>query len=128
MVLRPVGKVSYNVMEEQARPGGITMLLAVHFLVVAVFVLLGVVFLNGKGLFLIAGYNTASKAEKETIDETKLCRYTGKLMFVLAGCFLVIAASDFTGRLWLMWVGLALFLIAVIGGVIWMNTGNRLKK
>jgi hypothetical protein len=104
------------------------MLLAVHLTVVAVFLVLGIVFLKGKGSFLIAGYNTASKAEKENIDEKKLCSYTGKLMLVLAGCFLVIAASDLTGKLWLLWIGLALFLVAAIGGVIFINTGNRLKK
>jgi hypothetical protein len=104
------------------------MLLAVHLVVVAVFVILGIVFLNGKGSFLIAGYNTASKAEKQKIDEKKLCNYTGKLMFVLAGCFLIIAASDVFGKIWLLWVGLVLFFVAAIGGVIFMNTGNRLKK
>jgi hypothetical protein len=104
------------------------MLLVVHLVIVAVFVLLGILFLNGKGSFLIAGYNTASKTQKEKIDETKLCNYTGKLMLVLAGCFLIIAASDIFGKMWLLWTGLALFLITAIGGVIFMNTGNRLKK
>ena len=56
--------------------------------------MLGILFLNGKGSFLIAGYNTASKAEKETIDERKLCNYVGKLMFLIAGCFLILMASD----------------------------------
>ena len=40
------------------------MLLAIHLVMIMVFVILGVIFLNGKGAFLIAGYNTASKAEK----------------------------------------------------------------
>jgi hypothetical protein len=52
----------------------------------------------------------------------------GKLMFALAGCFLVIAASDIFDRAWLLWTGLVLFLVAVVGGVVFMNTGNRLKK
>jgi hypothetical protein len=104
------------------------MLLAVHLIVMAIFVLLGILFLNGKGSFLIAGYNTASPAEKEKIDEKKLCNYTGKLMFALAGCFLIIAASDLFDQIWLLWVGLALFFAVAIGGGIFMNTGNRLKK
>jgi hypothetical protein len=104
------------------------MLLAVHLVIVAVFVILGIVFLNGKGSFLIAGYNTAAKAQKEKIDEKKLCNYTGKLMFVLAGCFLIIAASDIFGEMRLLWTGLVLFLAAAIGGVVFMNTGNRLQK
>jgi preprotein translocase subunit SecG len=112
----------------KARVGGITMLLVVHLVVVVIFVILGIVFLNGKGSFLIAGYNTASKAKKEKIDEKKLCNYTGKLMFVLAGCFLIIAASDIFCKMWLLWTGLVLFLAAAIGGIVFMNTGNRLKR
>lgn len=43
------------------------MLLAIHLVMIMVFVILGVIFLNGKGAFLIAGYNTASKAEKKKL-------------------------------------------------------------
>ena len=44
------------------------MLLTIHLLIVALFVVLGLVFRKGKGAFLIAGYNTASKAKKDGID------------------------------------------------------------
>ena len=44
------------------------MLLAIHLVMIMVFVILGVIFLNGKGAFLIAGYNTTSKAEKQKTD------------------------------------------------------------
>lgn len=91
-------------------------------------IILGVVFLKGKGSFLISGYNTASRAAKEKIDEKKLCRAVGKLMFVIAGCFLIIMASDIFSRMWLLWLGLTLFFATCIGGVIYLNTGNRLKK
>jgi drug/metabolite transporter (DMT)-like permease len=89
---------------------------------------LGIVLLSGKGSFLIAGYNTASKAEKEKIDEKKLCHYTGRLMFVLAGCLLIAGASEIFGKMWLLWTGYVLFFVAVVGGVIFLNTGNHLKK
>lgn len=103
-------------------------MLLIHGFLILLFLVLGIVFLNGKGSFLIAGYNTASKAEKEKIDEKKLCRYMGKLMFLFAGCFLIIMASDLTGKMWLLWLGLALLFAATIGGIIYINTGNRLKK
>ena len=54
------------------------MLLAIHLVMIMVFVILGVIFLNGKGAFLIAGYNTTSKAEKQKTDEKKLCSFMGK--------------------------------------------------
>ena len=104
------------------------MLLIIHFLIIAVFVVLGLVFRKGKGAFLIAGYNTASKATKETIDESKLCRYISRLMFVLAGCWLIITSCELFGKIWLLWIGLALFLVSIIIGVIYINTGGRILK
>ena len=61
------------------------MLLAIHCGMILLFLLLGLVFSQGKGAFLIAGYNTASQAEKAKYDEKALCRCMGKLMFALAG-------------------------------------------
>lgn len=103
-------------------------MLIVHGVCIALFVILGFVFRAGKGSFLIAGYNTASKAEKEKTDEKKLCWYMSGLMFLLAACWLVLAAGTLIGRMWLFWLGFALFLVVCIGGVIYMNTGDRLKK
>ncbi|MCI5870243.1 MAG: DUF3784 domain-containing protein [Dorea sp.] len=42
--------------------------MAVLFFVISIFLF------NGKGKWLIAGYNTATKEEKEKYDEKKLCR------------------------------------------------------
>lgn len=104
------------------------MLIFIHGAVTALFIILGIVFLNGKGSFLIAGYNTASQAEKDEIDEKKLCKYVGILMLLLAGCFLVIMVSSILEKMWLFWVGFALFLLITVIGVIFINTGNRIKK
>lgn len=97
-------------------------------ILVLLFVLLGFLFRSGRGAFLIAGYNTASKAERDKIDEKKLCRYMGNLMFALAGCQLFFIFSVIFEKMWLLWVALALFLVCVFGGVIYINTGNRIKK
>ena len=104
------------------------MLLAIHLVMIMVFVILGVIFLNGKGAFLIAGYNTTSKAEKQKTDEKKLCSFMGKMMFILAGCWLVIASSEIFKAMWLLWVGLCLFFVVCVGAVIYMNSGNRFKR
>ena len=104
------------------------MLLTIHLLITALFVILGLVFRKGKGKFLIAGYNTASKAQKEKIDEQKLCRYMSILMFALAGCWLIITACEIFGRIWLLWLGLALSLLTAIVGVIYINTGGRIRR
>ncbi|MCI8360420.1 MAG: DUF3784 domain-containing protein [Clostridiales bacterium] len=104
------------------------MLPVIHGIFAGIFIILGIVFLSGKGLFLIAGYNTASKAEKAEIDEKKLCKYVGILTLLFAGCFLLLMASDIFDQMWLLWFGLGLFFVIAIGGAIYINTGNRLKK
>lgn len=104
------------------------MLLFIHLAMVLVFIVLGIIFLKGKGSFLISGYNTASESEKAKTDEKKLCDFMGKLMLVLAACWLVIAASAIFGTMTLYWAGLALFITAVAVGIIYANTGDRFRK
>ena len=100
----------------------------VHLIVAALFALLGVMFFRGKGAALIAGYNTASSQEKAATDEKKLCRYMGRLMFALAGCFVIAAIGDLAGWMTLVWLGLAAFLFTAIVGAILANTGDRFRK
>lgn len=104
------------------------MLLIIHGGVMLLFLVLGVVFSQGKGAFLIAGYNTSSKEEKAKYDEKALCRFMGKLMFAMAGCWMVIALSAVLDRVWLLLLGLGLYLVVLFGGVIYANTGNRFRK
>jgi hypothetical protein len=73
---------------------------------------------------LIAGYNTTSPAEKAKVHEEQLCKYMGRLMFLLAVCWLVIALSTLLDRLWLLWLGLGLFLAACMGGIVFIH-GHR---
>lgn len=47
------------------------------YVVGAIFVLLTILLLSGKGAGLIAGYNTASEEEKEKYNEKMLCRTVG---------------------------------------------------
>ena len=102
--------------------------LAIHLIVAAFFVVLGVVFLRGKGTDLISGYNTASVEEKMKTDEKKLCRFMGKLMFALAACWLVAASSEVFHTKALLGAGIVLFLVVIIVGLIYANTGHRFEK
>ena len=94
----------------------------------ALFVLLGILFSRGKGAFLIAGYNTASAVEKARYNERALCRFMGKLMFLLAACQAVMGLGAAWAGMWLYWLGIALFLASAVGGVIYANTGRRFLK
>ena len=54
---------------------------------------LAVTFLSGRGSWLIAGYNTSSKKEKEKYDEKKLCRVMGCGMSLITLLTFVLAAG-----------------------------------
>ena len=100
----------------------------VFLLGAGLFAALGLVFASGRGAGLISGYNTASAEEKARYDEKKLCAAMAKLMFALALCWLLAAFGALFHATILIWIGQALFLVAVIVGVVLLNTGNRTKK
>lgn len=56
----------------------------------AVLLLISVVLLQGKGSWLIAGYNTSSKEEKKKYNEKKLCQATGAMMLIIAVIFSIL--------------------------------------
>ena len=90
--------------------------------------ILGLILRAGKGAFLIAGYNTASKEEKEKTDERKLCKAVGNLLLILAACWILPTIGMATGKMLLFWVGFTLSLVVCIIGVVYMNTGDRFRK
>ncbi|BDR72584.1 Domain of uncharacterised function (DUF3784) [Clostridium tetani] len=55
----------------------------IAWIVVGIFAILSITLLLGKGSFLIAGYNTSSKEEKEQYNEKKLCRAMGVMLLSL---------------------------------------------
>lgn len=56
----------------------------IGWIVPIVFLILSIILLCGKGGWLIAGYNTFTKEEKEKVDEKRLCREVGVLLLMLA--------------------------------------------
>lgn len=103
-------------------------LLIFHGIVVGLLIVLGIIFSCGKGAFLIAGYNTSSKEEKSQINEKLLGRFMGKLMFLLAACWLIIALGGIFNIIFLLVIGIMLFVISIAGSIVYANTGNRFKK
>jgi len=94
----------------------------VPMIVVAVFLL------NGKGAFLIAGYNTMSKIEKEKYDEKAMCRFVGWLLIVISLSMLLFPIGLYFEIIWLSYFWIAFMLVGTIGAVIYMNTGNRFRN
>ena len=97
-------------------------------LVGAAVVLLGFLLRSERGAWLIAGYNTMPKAERERYDKRALCRFMGNLMFFFAACILLMAADEYWPDRGL-WLVAAIWLpIGAVGAVIYANTGGRFLK
>ena len=59
-----------------------------------VLLILSIVLLTGRGSWLIAGYNTASKEEKSRYDEKKLCRVMGAGMAVITVLLFIMGLGE----------------------------------
>lgn len=86
---------------------------------------LTIILLLGKGAFLIAGYNTASKAERAMYDEKKLCRVTGSGMGALAILMAISASFGYDKPSWIMWL-LPLGIIVIV--VVMLILSNTICK
>lgn len=89
---------------------------------------IAILLLMGKGSFLIAGYNTMSKDEKEKYDTKALCRFIGKILLpigIFTPCIAIAAINKIN------WISIAyagLVVILVVFAVVYCNTGNRFKN
>lgn len=92
------------------------------------FIILGILFFCGKGSYLIAGYNTASKAERAKYDMKALCRAMGWMMFALAACWLIAALNFLFDNMAFLWIGEVLFCVVAIVGAVYMNTSKKIKR
>lgn len=96
-------------------------------LVSLLFIILGIVFINGKGAFLIAGYNTMPQEEKEKYNEVALAKFMGKMMFALSFSMIFLVLSELYNRSLFFFLGLSLFIGIIIFTLVYMNTQNRFK-
>ena len=102
--------------------------LFVLLLAPALFVLLGCLFLSGRGAGLIAGYNTMPRAEREKYDKRKICRFMGWMMFYFAGSIALWELGEQLSNNLLFAAGLILFFAGVFFLLIYANTGGRFLK
>ena len=102
------------------------------FLVASIFaipvIIIGIVLCCGRGAGLIAGYNTASPAEKAAWDEKALCRATGVLLLVIVGCVELLLLGFVLGMTVLKWGGGILMAVSTVFGVIYINKSQRFRR
>lgn len=100
----------------------------VAFIIMGLFSIAGFYLLQGKAAFMIAGYNMFSKSEKEKYDEPALCKFVGKLMFVIVFALGLLTLSEAFDSTWLLIASFVLIIVTSIFGIIYMNTKKRFKK
>ena len=84
--------------------------------------------LSGRGSFLIAGFNTMSKDEKEKYNKKALCKFVGKLLLPIGILLPCLAIGGILGISWFPAVYIVVVLGIVIFAVIYANTGNRFRN
>ena len=99
----------------------------VYGLLFLLFVTLGVVFLYGKGAFLIAGYNTATPTERANFNEKALCRSMAVMMFAIAFSLVISALGLLFNEIIPPWIGHILMLVVILVGLVYINTSKKVK-
>ncbi len=98
----------------------------------SVFAMPGLIFaaflLCGKGADLIAGYNTASPAERAKWDEKALCRGVGVLLLLIMGSVVLTGVGIALSIAALMWTGVILFVPVTVGGLVYINKSKRFRR
>ena len=88
---------------------------------------ISLVFLMGKGSFLIAGYNTASEKERRKYNEKKLCRTVGAYMALIT--VLVLGAEILGENIpdWYLALVMGGVFIGLIPTLLYANLGCKVK-
>jgi len=77
---------------------------------------------------MIAGYNLKTAEEKAKYNEKALCRFMGLLLLFVCAHMILMSIADLFGLAWLITPATILFLIILLGGVVYANTSKRFHK
>ena len=92
------------------------------WIVFAIFAVLSITLLSGHGSWVISGYNTATKEEKEKYDKKKLCRTMGIGMSIIAILALIMGVLENILSAFFVYIALGIILIDVAVIIILGNT------
>ncbi len=103
----------------------------IFFAPAALLLIIGILVKYKRITWLISGYNTSSREKQAEYDIDKLTRNVGNFLFVLAVIFLLMALASLAFPAYqdlVVYVGFADLAVAIVVGIIFLNTGNRVKK
>ena len=87
-----------------------------------IFAVLSIVLLSGHGSWVISGYNTASKEEKEKYDEKKLCRTMGIGMSIISILILIMGLFESVLPAFFVYIAVGIIVVDVVVIIILGNT------
>jgi vacuolar-type H+-ATPase subunit I/STV1 len=96
--------------------------------VIGLFILLGILFLFGKGTFLIAGYNMLTKKEKERINTKVLTKFMGFFMFAVALIAGLSVLDELYPGNYFEFISSKLLTIVIILGIVYVLMSKRLRN
>lgn len=88
---------------------------------------LGIALLTGHGANLIAGFNTASKEEKEWYDQKKMCRVVGVFLSMIALFILAMAIWNAVLPIAFLYVFMGLIAVGTVVVIVLLNTVCKKK-
>jgi len=92
----------------------------------ALLTLLGCILLTGRGVNLVAGYNTMPKEKKTRYDAQAISKFAGKITLPIG--LLTMLAIFFVLNTW-FWVAYTVVVVGLcVFALVYCNTGNRFKK
>ena len=97
----------------------------IQIILILIFLVLGIIFISGKGSFLAAGYNTLSEKERSGYDKKNILKTMGTMMFSFAACTAVVFIGSLTGRQRISSLGFCLFVFCLIFFLVLINKKNR---
>ena len=92
----------------------------------ALVIALSLILLTGRGSFLVAGYNTMSKAKKARFNAPALCRFVGLVtlpMGILLPLLLIESIRD-----WYAWFYTAFVCVLAAIAIVYANVSSRFKR
>lgn len=98
------------------------------YVIVVPLAMMSVMLLSGKGAWLIAGYNTASKEEKEKYNKKRLSKIVGGGMAIISVVLLFMGIFENVLPASFGYVFLIIIIIDVIAMLVLCNTVCKVKK
>lgn len=96
--------------------------------VAMIFIVLAIGMLRGKGAWLIAGYNTADKTEREKYDSVALCKFIGKILLPIG---ILLPSIAIGGIYEITWLPIAYFVFVVamaVFAIVYVNVKRSFRK